>query len=261
MVTKEPVGQLVRRWREHRRRSQLDVAVAANLSTRHLSYIETGRATPSRNMIERLCDELEVPLRERNAWYLAAGFAPVYPERSLADLGAARAAVDAVLTGHEPYPALAVDARWELLTANRAATAFLADLPPALCTPAVNVLRATLHPDGLSRRIRNLAQWRGHVLRRIRRQFARTATEGLAELLAEIESYPVPAGHGDDEPVNDLAVPLLLATDFGDLSLLYTTTVFGSPRDVTLDEIAIETFFPADPATAELLRTLAARAG
>ncbi|MGW0884099.1 MmyB family transcriptional regulator [Streptomyces sp. NPDC002671] len=181
----------------------------------------------------------------------------MYPERSLADLGAARAAVDAVLAGHEPNPALAVDVRWQLLTANRAAMAFLGDLPPALCTPPLNVLRATLHPDGLSRRIRNLGQWRGHVLRRLRRQLARTTAEGLAELLAEIESYPVPAGHADEEPVNDLAVPLLLATDFGDLSLLYTTTGFGSPRDVTLDEIANETFFPADSATAELLRAMA----
>ncbi|MGW0771591.1 MmyB family transcriptional regulator [Streptomyces sp. NPDC002676] len=163
--------------------------------------------------------------------------------------------MDAVLAGHEPNPALAVDVRWQLLTANRAATAFLGDFPPRCAR--LPSLRATLHPDGLSRRIRNLGQWRGHVLRRLRRQLARTTAEGLAELPAEIESYPVPAGHAAEEPVNDLAVPLLLATDFGDLSLLCTTTVFGSPRDVTLDEIAIETFFPADSATAELLRAMA----
>ncbi|AXK34584.1 XRE family transcriptional regulator [Streptomyces armeniacus] len=256
MATTEPVGLLVRRWRERRGRSQLDVASAARLSTRHLSYIETGRATPSRNMIERLCDELDVPLRERNTVYLAAGFAPVYPERALADLGAARVAVDAVLTGHEPSPALAVNVRWELLAANRAARAFLADLPPHLRTPPVNVLRSTLHPDGLSGRIRNLAQWRAHVVRRIRRQLARTAAEGLPELLAEVESYPLPVDHSDEEPVNDLAVPMLLSSDHGDLSLLYTTTVFGSPRDVTLDEIAVETFFPADTATADLLAAM-----
>ncbi|MFF0793305.1 helix-turn-helix domain-containing protein [Streptomyces spiralis] len=256
MVTTEPVGLLVRRWRERRHRSQLDVALAANLSTRHLSYIETGRATPSRKMIERLCDELDVPLRDRNTLYLAAGFAPVHRERPLADLGAARSAVAAVLAGHEPSPALAVNARWDLLTANGAAMFFLADLPPALRTPPVNVLRATLHPDGLSRRIRNLAQWRAHVLRRVRRQLARSAVEGLADLQAEIASYPMPGDHSEEAVTSDLVVPLLLSSDHGDLSLLYTTTVFGFPRDVTLDEIAVETFFPADAATAELLRAM-----
>ncbi|MFI1093244.1 helix-turn-helix domain-containing protein [Streptomyces sp. NPDC020917] len=270
MVDDEPVGMLVRRWRERRHRSQLDVAVAANLSTRHLSCIETGRARPSRTMIERLCDELEVPLRERNALHLAAGFAPAHPERPLAGLGAAGDAVHAVLSGHEPNPAMAVNVRWELLAANRAAAAFLEGLPPALCTPPLNVLRATLHPDGLARRILNRAQWHAHVLRRVRRQLARTGAAGLADLLAELESYPVAedgapggtgngAGMGDGSgmrPVNDLAMPLRLATGQGELALLYTTTVFGSPRDVTLDEIALETFFPADAATAELLRSL-----
>ena len=264
MVDNEPVGLLMRRWRERRHRSQLDVALAANLSTRHLSYIETGRSVPSRAMIERLCDELDVPLRERNAFYLAAGFAPVHPERPLTGLGAARDAIGAVLRGHEPNPALAVNVRWELLAANEAAAAFLRGLPPALCTPPVNVLRATLHPDGLSRRILNLPQWHGHVVRRVRRQLARTAAEGLAGLLAELESYPVrddrtSPGRGAGTAsgvVNDLAMPLRLATEHGELALIYTTTVFGSPRDVTLDEIALETFLPADTATAGLLRAM-----
>jgi transcriptional regulator with XRE-family HTH domain len=271
MTTTEPVGALVRRWRQRRGRSQLDVSLAAELSARHLSFIETGRATPSRAMIERLCDELDVPLRERNMFYLAAGFAPAHAERPLADLGAARAAVEAVLRGHQPNPAVAVNARWELLAANRAMTAFLADVPPELTTEPLNVLRATLHPDGLARGIRNLAQWRAHVLRRVRRQLARTAAEGLADLLAELASYPAPpadpARSGGPvprggpapptaAPSDDLAVPLLLSTGYGELALLYTTTVFGSPRDVTLDEVAIETFFPADTATAETLRTL-----
>lgn len=260
MADTEPVGLLMRRWRERRHRSQLDVALAANLSTRHLSYIETGRATPSRTMIGRLCDELDVPLRERNAFYLAAGFAPVHPERPLSDLGAARAAVEAVLRGHEPNPALAVNARWELLAANRAASAFLDGLPPALCAPPVNVLRATLHPDGLSRRIRNMSQWHAHVVRRVRRQLDRTAAEGLADLLAELESYPVAEDGADRGPVNDLAAPLRLDSEHGELALIYTTTVFGSPRDVTLDEIAVETFFPADAATAEVLRAMASAA-
>ncbi|WP_406858904.1 helix-turn-helix transcriptional regulator [Streptomyces sp. HUAS MG47] len=258
-TTIEPVGALLRRWRRQRRRSQLDVSLAAELSTRHLSCIETGRANPSRDMIRRLCDELDVPLRERNALYLAGGFAPVHAERALADLGAARAAVEAVLTGHEPNPALAVDVRWELLAANRAMGVFLGDVPESLTRPRFNVLRATLHPDGLAGRIRNLAQWRAHVLRRVRRQLDRTPDAGLAELLAELESYPATGAEGEAGGAeHDLVVPLRMATDYGELALLYTTTVFGSPRDVTLDEIAIETFFPADAGTAALLRAVTA---
>ncbi|MEV7391293.1 helix-turn-helix transcriptional regulator [Streptomyces sp. NPDC091215] len=260
-TTTEPVGVLVRRWRERRRRSQLDVSLAAELSTRHLSCIETGRANPSRDMVRRLCEELDVPLRERNALYLAAGFAPAHPERAYADLGAAREAVEAVLTGHEPNPALAVNVRWELLAANRAMGLFLGDAATAEVTrPPLNVLRATLHPDGLSGRIRNLAQWRAHVLRRVRRQLERTSAAGLAELLAELEGYPGPeetdAGP-DRTPYDDLVVPLRLSSEHGELALLYTTTVFGSPRDVTLDEIAVETFFPADPRTAAILHAMA----
>lgn len=259
-VTTERVGTLVRQWREHRRRSQLDVSIAAELSTRHLSYIETGRSNPSRTMIERLCEELEVPLRDRNAFYLAAGFAPIHAERAFEDLGEARAAVQAVLTGHEPNPALAVNVRWELQAANDAMRGFLGDLPEHLVTPPLNILRATLHPDGLAPGIRNLGQWHRHVLRRVRRQLDRTAAPGLSELLAELESYPVPEDAPPDLPTNDLVAPMYLTTPYGDLALLYATTVFGSPRDVTLDEIAIETFFPADRPTADLLAQLS-RAG
>ncbi|QBR94513.1 XRE family transcriptional regulator [Nocardioides euryhalodurans] len=247
---------LVKRWRERRRRSQLDVSLAADLSTRHLSYIETGRSTPSPEMIERICDELDVPLRERNRFHLAAGFAPAHPERPFADLGAARQAVDAVLTGMEPNPAVAVNVCWDMLAANDAMLAFLDGLPDELGRAPVNILRATLHPDGLAPQVRNLGQWRSHVLRRVRRQLERTAADGLGELLAELEGYgdgEVPSEDAD----HDLVVPLQLATPYGDLSLLYAATVFGSPRDVTLDEIAIETFFPADAATGRLLRALA----
>lgn len=258
MTSSEPVGVLVRRWRERRGRSQLDVSLAAELSTRHLSCIETGRANPSRGMIDRLCDELDVPLRERNALYLARGFAPVHAERPFGDLGVARAAVDAILTGHEPNPALAVDVRWDLLAANRAMSAFLDDVPEELRTPPVNVLRLTLHPGGLSRRIRNLAQWRAHMLRRVRRQLVRTAAEGLADLLAELETYPVAAEAAGTGDGCDLAVPMRLSTGNGELSFLYATTVFGSPLDVTLDEIALETFFPADQTTADVLRQMSA---
>ncbi|MEZ0161772.1 MULTISPECIES: MmyB family transcriptional regulator [Streptomyces althioticus group] len=259
-TTAPPVGVLLRRWRERRRRSQLDVALAAELSTRHLSCVETGRANPSRDLIRRLCDELDVPLRERNPIYLAAGFAPVHRERPFDDLGAARAAVEAVLTGHEPNPALAVNVRWELLAANRAMGLFLGDVRHGPSDPPFNVLKATLGPDGMAGRVLNLAQWRAHVLRRVRRQLDRTADTGLAELLAELESYPAPEGTDAPGPggeAQDLVVPLRLASEYGELALLYTTTVFGSPRDVTLDEIAIETFFPADGRTAELMRGLA----
>ncbi|WP_461003793.1 helix-turn-helix domain-containing protein [Streptomonospora sediminis] len=262
-VTTEPVGAQLRRWRELRRRSQMDVSLAAEVSTRHLSYLETGRANPSREMIARLCEELEVPLRERNSLYLAAGFAPAHSERPFADLGAAGDAIRSVLAGQEPNPSLAVNACWDLLAANRAMSAFLSSVPAELTASGLNVLRATLHPNGLAPQIRNLDEWRGHVLRRVRRQLDRTATPGLAELLAELESYPgagsrsqAERAHADQAPVNDVAVPMRMATGYGDLALLYTTTVFGAPRDVTLDEIGIETFYPADPATAELLRRL-----
>ena len=255
----ESVGTLVKRWRERRHRSQLDVSLAAEMSARHLSYIETNRSKPSREMIERICDELDVPLRERNRFHLAAGFAPVHRERPLADLGAAHEAVQAVLRGMEPHPAVAVNASWDLLAANDAMGGFLGDLPAELAGPPLNMLRATLHPDGLAPRVINLAQWRAHTLRRVRRQLDRTAADGLAELLVELEGYGVPASSATvcDPAESDLVVPLRMTTPYGELAFLYTATVFGSPRDVTLDEIAIEAFFPADAVTAHALRTVA----
>ncbi len=254
---------LMKRWRERRRRSQLDVSLAAEMSARHLSYIETGRAHPSRNMIERLCEELEVPLRERNRFYLAAGFAPMHGEKPFDDLGAARTAVESVLTGLEPNPAVAVNVRWEMLAANDSMMAFLGDLPAELSGPPLNVIRATLHPDGLAPQIQNYEQWRAHLLRRVRRQLERTAADGLPELLDELSAYPSPSrttmGTTETDAGSDLVQPLRMATTNGELALLYTATVFGSPRDVTLDEIAIETFFPADAATSDLLRAMATR--
>jgi transcriptional regulator with XRE-family HTH domain len=259
IVTQEPVGILIRQWRERRRRSQLDVALAAGLSARHLSFIETGRSNPSREMIERLCDELDVPLRERNGIHLSAGFAPVYVERPLADLGIARAAIEAVLTGHEPHPAMAINVRWDLIATNRAMQALIGDLDERLLEQPINVLRVMLHPDGLAKQVRNYHQWRAVTLRRVRRQLERSAADGLAELLKELESYPAPPNHADrDDPIpeNDLVMPFVLATEYGDLSLHHALTVFGAARDVTLDEIAIETFFPADDQSAKLLRLL-----
>lgn len=210
-------------------------------------------------MIERLCDELEVPLRDRNDLYLAAGFAPVHRERPLADLGAVSQAIDAMLRGHEPYPAVAIDVRWEVVAANDAMWRFLSGLPAQLAGPPLNILRATLHPDGMASQVRNYEQWRDHVVRRVRRQLERTAAPGLAELLADIQGYPAPAAAGGpvDAADNDLVTPLLLAAEVGELSLVYAVTVFGAPRDVTLDEIAIEAFLPADDATARILRGLA----
>jgi transcriptional regulator with XRE-family HTH domain len=253
------VGDLLRDWRERRRRSQLEVAIAADVSARHLSFIETGRSGPSRTMIERLCEELEVPLRERNTLYLAAGFAPVHQERPLDELGVARSVVEAVLTGHEPYPACAVDVRWDVVATNRSMERFLAPLPDELRQPRLNMLRSTLHPDGLAAQVRNYAQWRAHVVRRVRRQLDRTAAAGLADLLGELEGYPVPAGADEEAPVvtaTDGALPvlpLLLRTSLGDLSFLYVLSVIGAARDVTVDEIAVEAMFPADDATREVL--------
>ena len=252
-------GRLLRQWRERRHRSQLDLSISAGISTRHLSYVETGRSTPSRAMIERLSDELDVPLRDRNAIYLAAGFAPVHRERALAELGPARAAVEAVLRGHEPNPSVAVNARWELLAANAAMERFLAAIPSELRAPPLNMMRVTLHPAGLAGRLVDAARWRASALRRVRRQLERVADPVLADLLAELESYPAPPTGESDTPaeIDDIVTPMRLAAEGGELSFLYAVTVFGSPRDVTLDEIAIETFFPADDLTREALAAMA----
>ncbi|WP_293697973.1 helix-turn-helix domain-containing protein [uncultured Agrococcus sp.] len=256
------VGGLVRQWRQRRRRSQLELSIAADVSTRHLSFIETGRAQPSRKMIDRLCDELDVPLRQRNSFHLSAGFAPAHSEHALDDLGAATEAVQAVLAGHQPNPAVAINASWDLLAANDAMWRILAAMPEPLREPKTNMFRATMHPDGVSNshcHLANHAQWRELTLRRVRRQYERTADPSVKDLLSELESYPVPSEPSEHVPgqQTDLATPMLLNTDFGQLSLLYTVTVFGSPRDVTIDEIAIETFFPANSATRQVLTHLA----
>jgi transcriptional regulator with XRE-family HTH domain len=257
-----PIGDLLREWRERRRLSQLALALDAEVSTRHLSFLETGRARPSREMLLRLTERLEVPLRERNTMLLAAGFAPAFPERDLDDpaLGVARAAVDRVLTGHEPFPALAVDRYWTLIAANRVVPALLTRVAPYLLQPPINVLRLSLHPDGLAARIGNLPEWRAHLLARLSRQVALTADSRLADLLQELREYAGDRGaQGADQTIPDhnqasVAVPLRLHTEHGTLSLLSTTMVFGTPIDVTLSELAIEAFFPADAATADLLQ-------
>lgn len=256
-VSQEHAGLLVRRWRQRRRRSQLDVSIAAGVSTRHLSWVETGRAQPSGGMIERLCDELDVPLRERNALHLAAGLAPVHPERPLADLGVARDAINAILRGHDPNPSVAINSRWDLLAANHAMERLLLDVPPSLAGPPLNMLRVTLHPQGMGGRLANPGAWRANVVRRVRRQLERTADPELAELLVELESYPFVEDDEGPGPADDIATPMRMRTEAGELSLLYAVTLFGLPKDVTLDEVAIETFFPADDATRAALASLA----
>jgi transcriptional regulator with XRE-family HTH domain len=259
------LGSLLREWRQRRHLSQLALALKADISQRHLSFVESGRAQPSREMVLHLAEQLGVPLRERNRFLLAAGYAPVFRERPLDDpaMDAARRAIARVLQGHEPYPALAIDRHWTLLAANRAVTVLLTGVDPSLLQPPVNVLRVSLHPSGLAPRIINLVQWRAHLLERVQHQIDVRADPVLEELLMELRSYPVPSAHASKNTIpmtpDDSAVfvPLLLATDDGVLSAISTTTVFGTPVDVTVAEIALECFFPADAETAERLRRAA----
>jgi transcriptional regulator with XRE-family HTH domain len=258
-MTTRPVGELLRGWREHRRLSQLQLAIQADISTRHLSFVETGRARPSREMVLHLADELDVPLRERNRLLLAAGYAPVYQERELSaePMSAVRSAVRQVLGGHDPYPAIVVDRRWNLIDANAAAGAlFTALVPPELLAPPANVLRASLHPDGLAPLIVNLGEWRAHLLSRLRRQATLTGDEELAALYQELRGYPC----DQPEPLvevpgpGDVMVQLRLRHPEGELAFFSTIATFGTPLDVTVAELMIEAFFPADAVTGELLR-------
>jgi transcriptional regulator with XRE-family HTH domain len=264
VATAQPVGDLLREWRQRRRMSQLDLASEAEISTRHLSFVETGRALPSREMVLHLAEQLEIPLRERNVLLVAAGFAPVFVERSLDDLAlqAARKAIDLVLAGHEPYPALAVDRHWMLVAANGAVGRLIGGADASLLQPPVNVLRLSLHPKGLAPRIANLPEWRAHLLARLHRQIEVSADPVLAELMRELAAYPVPTSTRSGRPPTGrefagVVVPVQFTTDAGTLSFFSTTTVFGTPLDITLSELALEAFFPADTATADALRHLA----
>lgn len=254
-------GEQLREWRQRRRVSQLDLAAEAELSTRHLSFVETGRSKPSREMVLKLAEALELPLRRRNELLVAAGFAPTYPERPFGDeaLAGAREVVQRILDAHMPFPALAVDRRWQLIAHNAAVPPLMAGAAPHLLEPPMNVLRLSLHPEGLGPRIANLSEWKRHILDRLRHQISESGDSALEELFRELQDYPAPAPKtppavGSEVPI---AVPMVLESPLGRLSFLSTTTVFGTPVEVTLSELAIESFFPADPATSDRLRRLA----
>jgi transcriptional regulator with XRE-family HTH domain len=254
-----PFGVLLRRWRERRRMTQADLAFAADSSTRHLSCLETGKAQPSREMIARLAEYLEIPLRDQNTLLLAAGFAPAFQERSLAALDAAKAAIDAVLKAHKPYPAFAVDRHWNIVASNSALPQLYEGCSPDLMRAPVNAVRLVLHPAGLGPRIVNYAAWRSHTLTILRQQIDARADPVIQGLFAEVSAYPTPPDCESAvgfEASERLATPLRIATRFGVMSFLGTVTVFGTPNDVTLAELALEMLFPADDRTAEIAKAM-----
>jgi transcriptional regulator with XRE-family HTH domain len=254
-------GEHLRTWRHRRRLSQEELAIDADISTRHLSYVETGRANPSREMVLRLAARLEVPLRERNAFLLAAGFAPMYRESRLNDpaFAAAKQAVELILKSHEPYPPLAIDRRWNLVAANGMVAHLLTGVHASLLQPPMNVLRLSLDPSGLAPNIINLAQWRAHLFERLSQQIAATADPALTSLLAELRSLPADENEQQEHVQGEhlgIAVPFKFRSPYGVLSFISTTTIFGSPVDITLQELALETFYPLDAFTKQAIQGL-----
>ncbi len=254
-------GQLLRQWRQRRRRSQLDLALDTGISARHLSFVETGRSRPSRRLLLALAEQLEVPLRERNALMLAAGYAPTYAESDLgsAETEEARQALEHLLTGHEPYPAVVLDRWGDVVLTNRAVGPLLDGVDAELLQPPINTYRLSLHPKGLAPRIRNRAEWTAHLGHRLTRLARLTGDPRLGALLAEVRTYPGVAETLDDyhEPAgSELLLTLQLAHPDGDLRLHSTVTSFGSPQDVTLSELTVESFFPADDASRQRLQQL-----
>lgn len=256
-VAQPAFGTLLRQWRERRRTSQLDLAIETGVSARHVSFVETGRSQPSRDMVLRLAEQLDVPLRERNVLLLSAGYAPAYPMRTLDDeeMAPVRDALEKILDGYRPYPALVVDRGWNLVAANSSVSVLTGGADADLLEPPVNVLRLSLHPRGVAPAIRNLAQWRGHILHRLAREVAVTADSDLAALHRELLDYP---GGTDQAQDNALAVPLRLQVDDHELAFFSTVTTFGTAVDVTLAELSIEAFLPANEPTAQALRRLSA---
>lgn len=243
-------GVILKEWRARRKVSQLDLALASEISQRHLSFIETGRSAPSPAVVDRLARELAMPMRAHNVLRMAAGFAPAHRERPLDD---------PQLAGHEPYPALAVDRAWNLVAANAALAPLLSGVESELLAPPVNVLRLALHPGGIAPRIANFAEWRAHLLARLSAQVDASGDPALAALERELRALPLPrtAGPAPAGSGQAIAVPLVLDLQQGRLSLISTTTVFGSPVDITLSELAIEAFFPSDEASRAILADLA----
>ena len=257
LAARPRVGPLLRDWRQRRRMSQLDLAVEADVSTRHLSFVETGRSRPSRELVIHLADQLEVPLRERNSLLLAAGYAPAFAQHDLDDpeMGPVRDTLERLLRGHEPYPAVVVDRHWGLVAANRPIAMLTAGVAPHLMEPPVNVLRLSLHPDGLAPRIRNLGEWRAHLLDRLARQAVVSGDPALFALHEELAALPgAEPGHGVDLETSEIAVPLRLGVQGEELAFISTATSFGTAIEVTVSELAIESLFPADEATARALR-------
>ena len=256
------VGTLLRDWRNRRRLSQLELACAAEISTRHLSFLETGRSLPSREMILRLAEHLEVPLRDRNSLLVAAGYAAMFQENSLTDPGlqCVRRVLDLILNSHQPFPALAIDRHWTLVAANQTAQHFFDGIDSSLLSPQVNVLKVSLHPLGLAKRIVNFAQWRTHLLARLRRQIEVSSDAILCALLNELTSYPIPTqsktGQFENVDFAGVAVPLQLMSSRGVLSFFSMTTIFGTPVDITVSELALESFFPADEFTLNFLNQI-----
>ncbi|MFD9392422.1 helix-turn-helix domain-containing protein [Streptomyces sp. NPDC060000] len=260
-------GPLLRDWRERRRMSQLELALRADSSARHISFVETGRSRPSEEMVLRLAEHLDVPVRERNALLLAAGYAPRYPQTPLDDpaLDALRAGLERLLQGYEPYPALVMDARYDVVAANRGIAMLLDGVSESLLEPPLNAMRLTLHPRGLAPRIRNLREWRGHLLAQMERQIALYRSAPLRELYEEVAAYPVTeggagtgSGPADEpaDPVPHFALPMRIEHEGRVLSFISSVSTFNTPMDVTVAELAIETFLPADPATVKYLHTL-----
>jgi transcriptional regulator with XRE-family HTH domain len=259
MDTRTPmVGHLLRDWRTRRRLSQLDLANEAGISARHLSFVETGRSRPSREMVLHLADRLDVPLRERNALLMAGGFAPTFhaTDYSAPEMQPVRDAVDRILAAHEPFPAILVDRQWDLVAANRAAAVLIDGVAPELLDAPCNVLRASLHPKGLAPRIVNLDEWTAHILGNLRRQVAVTGDDALRDLAEELAAYAVDMGVEDPQPHEGpraIAMPMRLRTDFGELAFITLIATFGTALDITLTELALETFLPADASTAAAL--------
>jgi len=253
------IGDHLRQWRQRRHLSQLDLAGDADISARHLSFVETGRAAPSRDMVLKLAERLAVPLRERNVLLVAAGFAPAFPQRSLDDpaLKSARAAIDLVLRAHEPNPTLAYDRQWNLVSANRMVMPLLEGIPARLLGEPLNILRLAFHPEALAPRTVNLAEWSSHLLERLHRQCEATADPGLIKLYRELKGYPMPA-RSAPLSADNVAIPFKMRLNGDVLSFISTTMIFGTPVDITLSELALETFFPADDLTAERMRSMAA---